>query len=124
GAAPVNFRRWLASCRCAPPPLPGVIRVAPPVAVPPLQHPQCPEGVPAAGRAPSFQLEVGLALVAVVERPAAVVAPRPSDDVDRLGEARIARRLDGLEVIERAQDVVVPARREGKAEGERLGCPT
>src|SRR5262249_11167463 len=66
------------------------------------------------------QLEVGLALVAVLELPAAIVAPRASDDVDRLGEARVARRLDGLEVIERAQDIVVPARREGEAKEDRL----
>src|SRR5262245_17324457 len=93
---------WLLS------PLPRATRVARPITVPPLQYPKCPEGIPAAGRAEAFQLEVGLALVAVLERPAAIVAPRASDDVNRLGEARIAGRLNGLEVIEGAKDIVVP----------------
>src|SRR5262245_41087404 len=91
-----------------------------PLAVPPLQYPQCPEGVPAAGRAKSFQLEVGLALVAILKLPAAIIAPRASDDVNRLGNARIAGRLACLEIIEGAKDIVVPARREGEANEDRF----
>src|SRR5262249_50279202 len=91
-----------------------------PIALPPLQHPQCPEGVPAAGRAKLFHLEVGLALVAVLERPAAIFVSRVTDDVNRLGEARIAGRVHCLEVIERAKDVVVPAGRVGEAHEDRL----
>jgi hypothetical protein len=67
------------------------------------------------GRDESFLLEVGLALIAVLEPRAAIVAPRASDDVDRLGEARIAGRRNRLDVVERAKDIVVPARRKGEA---------
>src|SRR5206468_4312394 len=35
-----------------------------------------------------------------------------TDDVDGLSEAPVARRVDGLEIVERAQDVVVPPWRE------------
>src|SRR5215831_497532 len=105
---------WLLS------PLPRATRVARPITVPALQYPKCPEGIPAAGRAEAFHLEVGLALVGVLERPAAVGVARASDDVNRLGEARIAGGIDSLEVIEGAKDVVVPAGREGEANENRL----
>src|SRR6516225_3648956 len=88
--------------------------------VPPLQYPQCSESVPATGRAKSFHLEVGLPLVAVLEQPAAIIALRASDDVNRLGQAWIARGLDRLEVIKRTQDIVVPARREGETDEDWL----
>src|SRR5437773_671017 len=84
-------------------------------AFPPLQHAQRAEGVPTAGRTQSFQFKVGLALVAVLQRPAAVLAPSAADDVDRSAEALVTRRVDGLEVIESAEDVVGPARRERDA---------
>src|SRR5262249_59129631 len=45
---------------------------------------------------------------------------RCSEEGDRHGQAGIARRVDRLEVIEGAQDIVVPARREGKAKEDRL----
>jgi hypothetical protein len=67
--------------------------VALPIAVPPLQYLRRPEGVPAAGRAKPFELEVGLAFVGVLQRPAAIVVPSASDDVNRLGKARIAGRV-------------------------------
>jgi hypothetical protein len=46
-----------------------------------------------------------------------------ADHVDRVGEAAVAGRLHGLEVVERAEDVVVPARREGEERERRLDGP-
>src|SRR5438128_11778765 len=42
------------------------------------------------------------------------------DNADGVGQARIARRLNGLEIVERAENVVVPPRREGEAKEHRL----
>src|SRR5262249_46643727 len=90
------------------------------VAVPPLQHAKSAEGIPAARGAEALHDEIGLAVVAMLQRPAAVVAAGALDDVDRVHEASIAGRVDGLEVIECAKNVVMPARREGEAEENRL----
>jgi hypothetical protein len=49
-----------------------------------------------------FQVEVRLALVAVFQRPAAVLTLPTADNLDRLGEALVAWGLDGLEVVDRA----------------------
>ena len=88
--------------------------------VPPLQHPQRAECVPTARRTEAFQFEVRLALPAVLQRPAAVGALGATDDVDRFAEAPVPRRVDGLEIIESAEDVVVPARREREAKEDGL----
>jgi hypothetical protein len=88
--------------------------------VPPLQHAQRAERIPAAGGADAFELEPSLALVAVVERPAAVLALCAADNVDCFAEALVARRARGLEIVERAEDVVVPARWEGELKENRL----
>src|SRR5207244_4949063 len=88
--------------------------------VPPLQHPQCAQRVPAARRARAFQLEVRLPLVRMLQRPAAVRALAALDDGDGVGEARVARRVDVLEIVESAEDVVVPAWRESEAREDRL----
>src|SRR5437870_5456404 len=50
----------------------GATFVASLITLPPLQHPQCPEGVPAAGLTEAFELEERLPLVAVLQRPATV----------------------------------------------------
>jgi hypothetical protein len=63
----------------------------------------------------AFELEVRLPPVAVLQQPTAVCPLLAADDVDRLGEAPVARRADVSEVIERAENVVVPPRREGEA---------
>ena len=44
-----------------------------------------------------------------------VFARLASDDVDRLGEARVAGRIGRLKMIQRAENVVVPARWEREA---------
>src|SRR5216683_645303 len=70
---------------------------------PPFQHAQM------------FQLEVGLPFVRLLQRPAAVRKLPVLDNADGVGQARIARRLNGLEIVERAENVVVPPRRESEA---------
>src|SRR5574341_2212362 len=86
------------------------------IALPPLEHPQRAKGIPPAGRTETFQLEVGLALVAVLQRPATVLALGAKEDADRFGKALVAGRAYGLEVIEGAEDIVVPPRREREAQ--------
>src|SRR5262249_11122716 len=88
--------------------------------IPPLQHPQRAERVPAAGRTEAFQFEVCLALPAVLQRPAAVAPPGVLNDLDRLGEALVARRTHGLEMVQGTEDVVVPPWREGETREYRL----
>src|SRR6266508_427895 len=69
---------------------------------------------PAARRAEALELEIRLPLVRVLPRPAAVLAPARTYDADGLGEAAVARRVDGLEIVDGAKDVVVPSWREGE----------
>src|SRR5207247_7737945 len=91
-----------------------------PPPIPPLQHPQRAESVPAAPRAETLELEIGLPLVRVLQPPATVLALAATDDVDGLSEAPVARRVDGLEIVECAGDVVVPAWRESGTGEYRL----
>lgn len=56
----------------------------------------------------------------MLERPAAVVAPSAPHDVDGLREPPVARGSDLLEVVESAEDVVVPSRRETETKEHRL----
>src|SRR5258708_4476193 len=44
----------------------------------------------------------------MLQGPAPVLAPALPYDLDRLGEALVARSVDGLEIVQRAEDVVVP----------------
>ena len=77
------------------------------------------EGIPTAGSAQAFQFKVRLTSVGVFQRPAAFLTPFVLNDLDRLGETLVARRLDRLEVIQSTEDIVVPARgeREAKEDG-------
>jgi len=86
--------------------------------IPPLQYAHGSKSVPAAGCAEAFQFEICFPFVGVLERPAAVFAPAAADDFDGFGEARIARGIDSLEVIEGAENVVVPSGREREANEE------
>src|SRR5262249_28371350 len=52
--------------------------------------------------------------------PAAVLALGALDYVHCVGEARVARRADGLEIVESAEDVVVPSWWEREANEYRL----
>lgn len=63
--------------------------------LPPLQHAECAEGIPAARRPDAFQFKVGLALVGVLQWPAAVFAAAAAHDVNRFGKAFVLRRVDG-----------------------------
>jgi len=75
---------------------------------PPLQHPPRSQSGPTAGRTEAFEFEVGPARVPVLERPTAVSPLAATDDVDSFGEALVPRRVDGLEMVESAEDIVVP----------------
>lgn len=87
--------------------------------IPPFQYAHRSKSVPAAGRAEAFQFEIGFPFVGVLERPAAVFAASAADDFDGFREARVAWGIDGLEVIEGAENVVVPSgwKREADEEG-------
>src|SRR5207249_3239557 len=80
------------------------------LAIPPSQHPPGPQRVPAAGFTKLFQFEVGLALVTILQRPSAVLALAAADNLDRLGEAWVSLRVDRLEIVQSAENVVVPPR--------------
>src|SRR5439155_1569522 len=84
------------------------------------QYVQCAQSIPAARRTAVFELEIRFSFVRVLQRPAAVLPLPAADDVDGFGEARVARCVDGLEIIERSEDVVVPSRRKGEARECRL----
>src|SRR6187549_2546863 len=88
---------------------------SPSASFPPFQHAQRSERVPATRRPPGFQLEVGLPPVRVLQRPTTAGASTAADDVDRLGQPSITRRVNRLEVVERTKNVVVPPRRKGEA---------
>src|SRR5882672_1932583 len=88
--------------------------------LPPLEHSQRPKRVPAAGCAEPFQLEIRLALIAVLQQPVAVLALAAPHNLDCIGEALVARCVDPLEIVQSAKDVVVPARWEGEPKENRL----
>src|SRR5205823_14120879 len=90
------------------------------LAIPPSQHPPGPQRVPAAGFTKLFQFEVGLALVTILQRPSAVLALAAADNLDRLGEAWVSLRVDRLEIVQSAENVVVPTRWEGEGKEDRL----
>jgi hypothetical protein len=69
--------------------------------VPPAEYPQGTESVPAAGRARELKLKIRFSFVGVLQGPAAVFELAVVDDLDSLSEARIARSVDGLKIIER-----------------------
>src|SRR5262249_19280129 len=56
----------------------------------------------------------------MLQGPAAVLTLAFTDDFDRLVEAPVSRRVDGLEIIECAEDVVVPPWRERKTSEYRF----
>src|SRR5260370_37709277 len=79
--------------------------------MPPFQHAQGAEGVPAAGRPRPFHLEVRLSLIGMLQRPAAILALGPFDNADGILQARAARGITALEIIQGPKNVIVPARR-------------
>jgi len=83
--------------------------------MPPAEYTQGAQSVPAAGRAESLKLKISFPFVGVLQRPAAIFELAVVDDFDGFGEARITRGVDGLKVIERAENVVVPPGRKREA---------
>ena len=56
--------------------------------------------IPAAWRAEAFKVEIRLPFVRVLQRPAPILAPAPTNDVDCFGQPRVARRV-GIETKKR-----------------------
>ena len=82
-------------------------------AIAPPQHPQCAQGVPAACQADgSFHLQWDPFAMTEVEGPAAVLVAAPGDDSDGVTDAAVGLESGISQIIEPAQDVVVPKRRE------------
>ena len=89
--------------------------------VPPLEHPERAEGVPAARRAhAALKIEVDLTRMDPVEQPAAVGLPLRLHDFHCLRHPGIRVRARPPEVVERAQHVVVPVVRKSEVEIRRL----
>src|SRR5689334_18676101 len=76
--------------------------------VPPVEHPECAEGVPAARRACALEIEVDAARVDAVEPPPAVGLPLGLHERYRFCHPGIGVRARVPEVVERTQHVVVP----------------
>ena len=83
-----------------------------PALVVPVEDTQRPQRVPPA-RPPVAVLEseLGLADVGVLQQPGAVWLPLVSDQLHGLGHARVGSVTGAAEVVQGAQDVVLPARR-------------
>src|SRR3989442_16021795 len=91
-----------------------------PLRVPPCEHAPRAERVPATRFSRAFEREVRLPAVDVLQEPPAVLPALAANEIDRLREALVARRAGGRELVKRAQDVIVPARREGELKRRRL----
>src|SRR3954447_694539 len=80
----------------------------------PAQHPQGPQGVPATGFTFGLEGEVDLAAVHLAHQPSTIGCLLVAKELDGLGDPLIGPTSDGPEVVEAAQDVVVPLRRPGE----------
>src|SRR5215831_4587354 len=90
--------------------------------VPPLEHPERAEGVPAAWRARAvLKIEVDAARMDAVEQPPAVGLPLRPHDRYRLRHPGIGACARLPEVVERPQHVAVPVVRKRELEIRRLG---
>ena len=79
--------------------------------VPQVEDAESAESVPATGGAETFNFEVGFAAVDILQWPTAIRKLRLAHNLDCVVEAGVTRSIDGLEVIEGAENVVMPARR-------------
>jgi hypothetical protein len=86
---------------------------------PPPQHPQRAQRVPTARLAEVLQFKKGPAGITILEHPSAVVFPPDFDQLDGFFQPPVGVPSGPCaavpKVVEPAQDVVVPARREGEA---------
>src|SRR5688500_6330620 len=78
---------------------------------PPAEHAQGAQGVHPAGTAGTLKLEPVTTGIARVEDPRSVGASPGPQELDGVAKGRVGQRACSLEVIESAQEVVVPARR-------------
>ena len=88
--------------------------------VPPLQYSQRPQRVPAAGRSYLLQFKIDLALVTVLQAPAAIFSASPAHNFNGLSKALIAGGIDRLKTVQRAKDIIMPPRREREAQEFRF----
>jgi hypothetical protein len=87
----------------------------------PAEHTQSPERVPPARLAHRLIEGEGERLVVrVIEEPSAVALPAALDDLQGIADACIGWGTGGSEVVERTQDVVVVAGREGEFQEPRI----
>ena len=90
--------------------------------VKPTKNSQRAKRVPAAGLADGFGEWEGEGLgVGIVEEPAAVGLALAFNELDRFGHARVGLPTGCPEIIERAENVVVVARRESEFEEFGIG---
>ena len=90
----------------------------PPPSAGPSEHPQRPERVPAARLAYRLaELEGERLVVRSIEEPAAIGLPPALDELQGVVHAWVGLDAGGPEVVERAEDVVVVARRERELSG-------
>src|SRR5262245_37839777 len=87
---------------------------------PPSQDSQRTKRVPAAGRTDPFQGEPGPAFIGVLQRPTAVFTLVAPYYIDRLGKALVTRRVGSSKIVERAENVVVPAWWKGELKENRF----
>lgn len=91
-----------------------------------LQHPQRAQGVPAAGLAGGFHVEMRLAGMLGLQWPRAILAPFCLEDIQRILHSGVIRDAGVSEVVQRLQDIVEPAgrvRQQQKAGVDDLACP-
>src|ERR671918_426338 len=88
--------------------------------IPPPQDAQRTQSVPGAGCSGSLEMEPDVAAVTVVQIPALIALPSLPQEGNRVLEPFVRLRAAGLKVVQGAQDVVVPVRRERQAHEHRL----
>lgn len=92
----------------------------PSTSFPPLQNTQGAKSVPPAGGTLAFYFEIDFTLEGVLKTPSSVLLPLFTNDVNRLGDARISLGVDVLEEVEPSEDIVVPPWRKRKFQKDGL----
>lgn len=88
--------------------------------LPPTEHPQGPERIPPAGLADLLQFEERLAGMPILQDPSTIRAALPQHHADWIFEALIISCLACPKVVERPQNVVMPAGRKRKPRERRI----
>ena len=83
--------------------------------IPPIQHPQRPQRIPAAGLTSDLQIKIFPPRHAAIHRPKSILFLFLLQEFNRIGHAFIARSITGAEIIQCAEKVIFPAGRERHA---------